>query len=133
MSHIFLNMTSENPAISSKTIQSDIDDVNMLRIHRGIIYSIKLERLVVMQTQSNLNFIWLYHPIGVNWITFNQNKYKLFNSKTILLQILHNWVFFPLRLSGIRILIDKSEISLSLPTPISHLPCPSIPSSCLNS
>lgn len=57
MSQVFLNMISENPSIPSKIIHSGIDNVNMLSTHRGTIYSIKLERLLVIQTQSNLNFI----------------------------------------------------------------------------
>lgn len=131
MSQVFLTMMPENPAISSKIIHSDIDNVNMLSTHRGTIYSTKLQRLLVRKTWSNLNFIWLHHPIGVISITFNQNKYKLFDSKTIIQPILHNWVFFPLRLTGVRILINKSsELFLSLFP--SNLPSASSSSLCLN-
>lgn len=69
---------AENPAIPSEIIYSSIDNVDMLSTHRDTIYFIKLEKLLVMKIQSNLDFIWFYLPAGVTWITFSQNKYKIF-------------------------------------------------------
>ena len=48
---------AENPAIPSEIIYSSIDNVDMLSTHRDTIYFIKLEKLLVMKIQSNLDFI----------------------------------------------------------------------------
>lgn len=58
LQHIWsVTVVSVSPAVPLKRIHSRLDNVDILSTHRSTIYSIKLERLLVMQTQSNLNFI----------------------------------------------------------------------------